>query len=946
MLENFIYSKKKSSFESALNNEEVLDGAIAFIEDTKQIWTRGTYFDCSAIDPTIIDSVNQFLEHKEHFPKIKATTTIPNDNILPDEFQIYKLEKDIEITNPNLFNTLDKLIEGDLYLRGKIDTVSESVPTSENPCMSGLVNGAKINIVFKNGEYDLGVNEDGYVRTTLRTVEPVWEVVASGSNFKLKHINSGQWLFYGDNSLYELSPTEATEFNTKVKNSSERLYELQRVGASWCINMSKGSGLNYNIGEYTSGDQNNALYIINSSKYKLPNLSTESVYTIRFTSSSSYGYRINGSNVTVGNSYSKLSLVGTYNKLALFFNGSYLYLNDSNILVTSSTEKTYFRLIPKSIQSNRDFEFVIVGNETKALNAFQGIANGNNISIWNKGDSNNSICFTKVGESGVLINRIITNKPATALRDGLMSSEDKQTLNQLYYSNKRNLIDIDKSTRSDKITLLGKYQSSNEWQDLVELNVATTSASGLLSATDKTKLDSFQAANTYATKEQVNSINQVSWSILKPEVVTTESNPELQAALYSAGLVDNENYSMKEELAAITNEQFNTIDKKSLITFNEFKHFTNVTSIGASTFDGCSSLTSITIPESVTSIGDYAFRGCSSLTAVHISSIEAWCKISFNVNYSNPLYYAHNLYLNGELVTELVIPEGVTSIGDGAFYGCSRLASINIPESVTSIGMFAFSDCSSLTSITLPASVTSVGEYAFYKCSSLASVTIPENSQLTSIGNRAFEYCSSLTSINIPNGVTSLEDCILYGCSSLTSINISESVTSIGLRVLGNCSSLTTITVNEGNSMYDSRNECNAVIKTSDNTLILGCVSTIIPESVTSIGSEAFYGCTDLTSINIPENVTSIAGSAFVGCRNLTTITIPSSMTSIGSWTFNGCSGLTSITSKAVTPPSVSSNTFTTVDKSAQVYVPAESVDVYKAADYWKNFTNIQAISE
>lgn len=515
MLENFIYSKKKSSFESALNNEEVLDGAIAFIEDTKQIWTRGTYFDCSAIDPKIIDSVNQFLEHKEHFPKIKATTSIPNNDILSEEFQIYRLEKDLEITNPDLFNTLDKFTEGDLYLRGKIDTIGESTPTYENPCMSGLVNGTKINIVFKNGEYDLGVNEDGYVRTTLRTVEPVWEVVASGSNFKLKHINSGQWLYYGDNSLYELSSIEATEFNTKVKNSSEKLYELQRVGASQCINMSKGSGLNYNIGEYTSGDQNNALYIINSSKYKLPNLSTESVYTIRFTSNGSYGYRINGSNVIVGNSYSKLSLVGTYNKLALFFNESYLYLNSSNYLVTSSTEKTYFRLVPKSIQSNRDFEFVIIGNETKSLNAFQGLTIGNNISIWNKGDSNNSVYFTKVGESGVLINRIITNKPATALRDGLMSSEDKQTLNQLYYSNKRNLIDIDKSTRSDKITLLGKYQNSNEWKDLVELNTATTGASGLLSAADKTKLDSFQSANTYATKEQVNSINQVSWSILE-----------------------------------------------------------------------------------------------------------------------------------------------------------------------------------------------------------------------------------------------------------------------------------------------------------------------------------------------------------------------------------------------------------------------------------------------
>ena len=165
----------------------------------------------------------------------------------------------------------------------------------------------------------------------------------------------------------------------------------------------------------------------------------------------------------------------------------------------------------------------------------------------------------------------------------------------------------------------------------------------------------------------------------------------------------------------------------------------SVTSIGNYAFEYCDGLTSVTIPNSVTSIGQSAFDGCSALTSVHISDIAAWCNIDFgDYDYSNPLYYAHHLYLNGEEVKDLVIPNSVTSIGSSAFSGCSGLTSVTIPNSVTSIGERAFYR-SGLTSVTIPNSVTSIGEEAFWGCKGLTSVTLPDS--ITSIDNRTFYEC-------------------------------------------------------------------------------------------------------------------------------------------------------------------------------------------------------------
>ena len=346
-----------------------------------------------------------------------------------------------------------------------------------------------------------------------------------------------------------------------------------------------------------------------------------------------------------------------------------------------------------------------------------------------------------------------------------------------------------------------------------------------------------------------------------------------------------------------------------------------ITRISENAFWKCTNITSLTLPNTLTSITQSAFTGCTGITG------------------------------------EVVIPDAVTNLGTGSFFNCTSINSVVFGNSLQKIGYNAFEGCTSLEYISpFPESLTRIYDHAFEDCINLSgTIVIPH--QITQLDEKVFSNCN-ITSVVIPEGVISIKSGAFARCP-LDSIYIPASVTSIkvddgyGIGAFSGCTNLQSIRVNETNSVYDSRDNCNALIETATNTLLKGCKNTTIPNTISIIWEYAFAGCSDMDSITIPNSIESIYSNAFLGCNSLSTIVLPSSVSYIGDAAL-ACSGLTSIISKSTTPPTafyeiddyLPINSFYSywdgvgVDSDIPIYIPLGTTEAYQNASGWNYFTN------
>ena len=415
----------------------------------------------------------------------------------------------------------------------------------------------------------------------------------------------------------------------------------------------------------------------------------------------------------------------------------------------------------------------------------------------------------------------------------------------------------------------------------------------------------------------------------------------------------------------------------------------SVTSIGSSAFSNCTGITSLTIPSSVTTIGSSAFERVNNVIYEGTATGSPWSAKCVNGYVEEGLVYLDNtkttlVGCSSSAVGDILIPNSVTGIGVYAFYGCSHLTSMTISNGVENIGKMSFYNCSGLTEVSIGSNVTTIGERAFDGCTGLTSLVVPDN--VTNIGSNAFWYVNNIIhsgtekwGAKCANGY--VEDWFVYGdntkttllgCSSTATgeITFPNSVTTIGNNAFRNCINITSVIIPNGVTYIGGGY--------TDSYTFYGCSnlqSITIPNSVTRIGTHSFDRCSNLkliifdadyimshTSFSASsgfryifgeqieecvfgENVTRIGSYTFYSCSNLRSVIIPAGATRIGDYVFYSCNRLTSITNNATTPQTCYSNDFTNVDKSAcTLYVPKESIELYQAADGWKDFTNIVKI--
>lgn len=403
-----------------------------------------------------------------------------------------------------------------------------------------------------------------------------------------------------------------------------------------------------------------------------------------------------------------------------------------------------------------------------------------------------------------------------------------------------------------------------------------------------------------------------------------------------------------------------------------------VVGIGNSAFSGCTSIKTIELPESVEFVGYNAFYNTAWWNnqndgVVYLSNWLLGYKGTMPVSTTidivdGTIGVAVSAFLYKTELVGVSIPNTLKYLSQSAFNGCTRLTSIEFPSSIISIGASAFYQCSGLTAINIPASVTSIGANAFYKCTNLETMTIADNA-IVSIGNSAFESCTKLVSVNFGNSELTIGEKSFYGCSNLTELTLSnvkslgnqafsytgltvvnlEYIEDVGISAFAGCSQLVTVKMGRGIKSIGTMafSSCRSLINFHINDLASWCSAELADATSHPLVNQGGYIYIDgvkISSLEIPSEVTTISANTFMRTINITSVTIPNTVKSIGTGAFSNCSGLVEVTSKALTPPTMLSDGFYNVANKATLYVPEKSIDSYRNAEYWNDFSNIQPI--